>query len=230
MKSSAQKKVLLLLILIVPALILVILSTGTHHMSTLPVYGPKEPITNVVDGKEIIDTTYHTIKNFEFTNQYNEKVSLSTFDEKIFVVDYFFVTCQSICPKMSGQMAVLQEKFRHDSTVMFLSHTVNPEADSVSVLKEYAEEYGAMKDKWHIVTGNKKELYDMARNSYFITAMEGDGGSEDFIHSEKFILIDQKNRIRAIFDGTSPKEVIELVDNIKLLRAQGFIPRKGKQE
>lgn len=228
MASSAQKKALLIIVLIVPAFIFIILSTGEHKVRTLPIYGPKEAVKKIVDGKEETDTIYHTISDFEFTNQYGDKVSLSTFDDKIFVVDYFFTTCQSICPKMTSQMALLQEKFRNDTAVMFLSHTVNPEYDTVPVLKIYADEFGTIKDKWHIVTGDKKELYDMARNSYFVTAMEGDGGKDDFIHSEKFILIDRYNRIRGIYDGTNPEEVLLLVDEIKLLRVQDYIPRKEK--
>lgn len=237
MNSSAIKYTLLATILLLPAFIYVVLSTGDHNIRTLPIYGPKEVIKKTVNGKTVVDTNYHVISDFAFINQYGDTITKDNFKDKVFVVDFFFTTCQGICPKMSDQMVVLQEKFRSDTNVMILSHTVNPEYDTVNVLLNYAKEYGAIKNKWHLVTGNKKELYDMARNSYFVTAMENEylspeqlGGAEDFIHSEKFILIDRLGRIRGFYDGTKPEDIILLVDEIKLLRVQDYIPKKTTNE
>ena len=226
MNNKTRKLLVLFLILFLPALIYVILSSGHHNAARLKIYGTREPVTKTVNGEEIIDTVYHTIPDFEFVNQYGEKVTNETIEGKIAVVDYFFTTCQGICLKMSSQMMVVQEKFRNDSNVIILSHTVNPKTDSVEVLADYAKQYGAIKGKWHLLTGSKKELYDMARSGYYITAMEGDGGPDDFIHSEKFVLIDKKKRIRGFYDGTDPKDVLRLVDEIKVLKAEEFMPLK----
>jgi protein SCO1 len=229
MSSSAKQVLLLILILILPALIYVFLSTGNHNIKTLPIFGIKQAFEKEVDGKIIVDTNYHTIPNFSFLNQYGDTISQKVLDDKITVVDFFFTTCKSICPKMSDQLAVVQEKFRNDTAIIILSHTVNPAYDNVDIMAEYAKEYGAITGKWHFLTGSKKEIYDMARFGYYITALDGDGGEHDFIHSEKLVLVDRYKRIRGYYDGTSPEEVIKLIEDIKLLRVQDFIPKKNKK-
>jgi protein SCO1/2 len=169
------------------------------------------------DGK---DTIYHTVKPFAFVNQYNEVVNDKTVNGKIYVADFFFVTCQSICPKMSSQLVHLQRAFQNDSSVLILSHTVNPHHDTVEVLNGYAQSYGAIKNKWHFLTGEKKSIYDMARYSYLVNAFEDDGSEEGFLHSELFVLIDAKKRIRGMYDGTDSIAVVKLISDIKLLKQE----------
>ncbi|RMG83513.1 MAG: SCO family protein [Bacteroidetes bacterium] len=230
-KRDWKKPLIFLLIFILPPLFYLLLSTGKHNLKEdLPYYGPKEPVERVVEGKKVIDTLYHEIKDFAFVNQYGDTITKDSVKGKILVVDYIFTTCQSICPKMSTQMGMLNHKIKDFDDVIILSHTVDPEHDTPEVLLEYAKGYGAKRGKWYFLTGNKKDLYRIARESYFITAMEGDGGPEDFIHSEKFVLIDKNGHIRGFYDGTNPQEVDKLKDDIKLLRSQEFVKAQRQRK
>jgi len=181
----------------------------------LPVIGEKKPVG--IDGK---DTLYHTIQPFSFINQYHDTVSEKTINNKIFVADFFFATCQSICPKMSSQLVHVQNAFKDDNNVLILSHTVNPANDTVEVLNGYAQTYGTIKNKWHLLTGSKKTIYDMARFSYLVNALEDDGSAEGFLHSELFILVDAQKRIRGMYDGTDSVAVVKLISDIKLLKQE----------
>lgn len=223
-----SKGITLFTILLFPSLLYIVLSSGKHNMLQLKYYGPRDVNRYTKDGKEMVDTIHHTIPDFSFVNQNGETITQETTKGKIYVADFFFTTCGSICPKMSSQLAVVQEKLKEMNDVLILSHTVNPENDSVEVLKAYAKEYGALDGRWHLLTGDKKELYDIARNGYMVNALEGDGGPDDFIHSEKFILVDKNRNVRGIYDGTDTKDVLRLVDEIKVLRASEFIPKKDK--
>lgn len=205
---------MLLLILIVPVVGYLLLRTGTNEYLSLPVYGEKQLAAN---GK---DTIYHTISDFSLTDQRGMQISQKDLGNNIYVADFFFVSCPTICPKMSSQMARLQEKLQKDPDTKLISHTVNPEEDSVPVLAQYGKEYGAIPGKWFLLTGDKKEIYRLARESYLVNALEGDGGPDDFIHSELFVLVDPHKRIRGFYDGTSEKEVDRLMDEIKLLRLE----------
>ena len=153
------------------------------------------------------------------------------YEGKIYVADYFFTTCKSICPKMANELQRVQEKFKYtNGLVQILSHTVNPENDSISVLKDYSEMIHADTKIWNFVTGDKKELYDMARYSYLVNAMQGDGGPDDFIHSELFVLVDKEKHIRGIYDGTNIKEVNNLLDDIKVLMAEYIIKENNAKK
>lgn len=219
--NSRKKIILLFVILLFPSALYLILKSAKHNIQALEIFGPKEL-------NEQGDTIYHTIPGFQFVNQYRRTLSNTDFDGKIYIADFIFTTCQSICPKMSDQMIVVQEKVKDMNDVLLLSHTVDPENDSVPVLMDYAKKMGAIENKWHFVTGEKAALYEIARKGYLITAMEGDGGPEDFIHSEKFLLIDKHKRIRGFYDGTDPKDVKRLIDEIKALRFEDQIPKKNK--
>ncbi len=178
----------------------------------LPILGEKKMGTT--------DTIYHTISDFEFTNQNGEKVSSQTVKNKIYVGNFFFATCQSICPEMSTNLDLVQKAFEKDDSVLILSHSVNPMHDTVEVLLQYAKKYGAIKNKWHLLTGNKKQIYDLAKTSYLVNALEEDGSEEGFLHSELFLLIDTKGRIRGMYDGTDKVEVAKLIAAIKLLKRE----------
>lgn len=222
MNRGVKSSIVLFLIFIVPVVGYLLLRSGTNHFKPLPIYGERY--------EEAGDTVYHTIGDFSFTNQYGEVVSSKTVDGKVKIVDFFFVDCQTICPKMSSQLKRVQSKIKTVDDVIILSHTVNPENDSVPVLKRYAEEYGAMKNKWHLLTGDKKELYRIAREGYLVNALQGDGGPDDFIHTELFVLVDHKNRIRGFYDGTSAGAVDTLIDELKVLLKEEIAGEKKKRK
>lgn len=164
----------------------------------------------------------HTIAPFSFTNQHGETVSQSDLDGKIYVADFFFTECTGICPKMAHNFAKVQEAFLDDPRVMLLSHSVLPSSDSVPRLNAYADATGAVKDKWHMVTGDVEEIYKIARVSYFAEEAKGIAKAPDeFLHTENFILIDQKRRIRGIYNGTLEVDVTRLIEDIKTLQATG---------
>jgi len=166
------------------------------------------------------DTIYHTIAPFSFVNQYGDTITESITKDKYYVANFFFATCQSICPRMNTQMGRVQNSFKNDSEIIFLSHTVNPINDTIEVLAEYALKYGAIKNKWHLLTGEKSKLYDIGKKSYLINAVEDDGSEEGFIHSEFLLLIDKQKRIRGTYDGTDSIMVNKLIEDIKLLKTE----------
>lgn len=175
----------------------------------LPFFGEKKIVND--------DTVYHTIKPFLFINQYNENVTEQSTEGKVYVADFFFASCQSICPQMSSQLTHVQRAFEKNDSVLILSHTVNPLHDTVEVLNDYAIQYGAIKNKWHLLTGNKKDIYDLAKESYLVNALQDDGTPEGFLHSELFVLVDAKKRIRGYYDGTDSLAVVKLINDITLL-------------
>lgn len=185
------------------------------HKQLLPIIGDKK-----LGGVEAKDTIYHTIPDFSFVNQYNETITQKTTQNKIYVADFFFATCQSICPQMSSRLVNVQKAFAKDNEILILSHTVNPLHDTVEILKGYAQSYGAEKNKWHFLTGNKKEIYAIAKDGYLINALEDDGTPEGFLHSELFLLIDKQKRIRGMYDGTDSVAVAKLIADIKLLKQE----------
>ncbi len=201
--------------LLISSLLLIALCNCNQHKQpnlVLPILGEKK-LGNT-------DTIYHTIGNFSFKNQFNEIVSNQTVINKIYVADFFFATCQSICPQMSTNLKDVQEAFKADNDVLLLCHTVNPMHDSVEVLNSYSTTYGAIKNKWHFLTGNKKEIYDLAKTSYLVNALEEDGSKEGFLHSEMLLLIDTQQRIRGFYDGTNKSDVLKLIADIKLLKTE----------
>jgi protein SCO1 len=186
----------------------------------LPTFGQDERDSVTADGKTIPVSVVHTVQDFSFTDQTGQPVTQKTFADKIYVTDFFFTTCPGICPRMTKQMERVYAKYKGNDQIKFLSHTVNPKVDSVPVLAEYAEEHGADAKQWHFVTGDKKQLYDMARYGYFVTAVEGDGGESDFVHTEKFVLVDKDRRIRGYYDGTDSSKVDELMKDMDILLSE----------
>ncbi len=182
----------------------------------LPIYGLKKYET--INGKT--DTTFHTVLDFSFTDQDGQTVTQKKFEGCVYVTDFFFTTCHSICPIMSSQMERVAEKFKGNSEVKFLSHTVDPEIDTVEQLKRYAIDHNADSKQWMFVTGDKKSLYSIARRSYLLNAEQGDGGPDDFIHTENFALIDEYKHIRGFYNGTDSIEMNQLMKDIDLLLAE----------
>lgn len=209
------------LALIVPAILLCIGIAVAYEMiksdRVLPIYSPAMINPELVDESKQNVTKGHRIGDFELVNQDGKAVTNKDFDGFYYVTDFFFTTCPTICPSMSAQMQRVQKKYMDDDDFKILSHTVQPEVDSVPVLKEYANLYEADPKKWIFVTGDKKMIYDLARKSYFAAVTEGDGGPGDFIHTENFVLVDKEKRIRGFYDGTSEESVDQLLVDIEIL-------------
>ncbi|MDC6363160.1 MULTISPECIES: SCO family protein [Flavobacteriaceae] len=183
----------------------------------LPVLGPKDFNAELVDVSFQNNMAPHRVANFELINQNGEIITQEDYGDKIYVTDFFFTRCPSICPIMTNHMEQLQEVFRDTPDVMFLSISVTPEMDSVPILKEYALRNGVLDSKWNITTGNKEHIYNLARKSYFAAVDYGDGGLQDFIHTPNFVLVDKKKQIRGVYDGTNNDEIHKLIDAIKTL-------------
>lgn len=165
--------------------------------------------------------SFHKIPNFELVNQLGEKVTHKTFENKIYVTDFFFTSCPGICPKMTANMNVLQDEFIDDAEVLLLSHSVTPVKDSVSVLKDYADAKGINSSKWHLVTGDRKQIYDLGRLSYFVEEDLGEiKTEEDFLHTENFVLIDKNKHIRGIYNGLNKTAIQQLIADIKTLKLE----------
>ena len=177
---------------------------------TLPIYNPMDVNSEMVDSTIQHIGNKHTIANFSFINQNGKIITQKEYEGKIYVADFFFTTCQSICPKMTNNMVWLQNKLKNNPKVMLLSHSVTPEIDSVAVLKEYAIRKGVIDSKWNLVTGDKKQIYYLARKSYLAVKTGNPSELYDMVHTENFILIDAKRRVRGFYDGTNldgPAEV-----------------------
>ena len=184
---------------------------------TLPVYSPNMVSTELVDQSIQYVKKYHKISDFSLTNQNGETISEQFYDNKIYVADFFFTTCPTICPIMTENMFYIQEKTINEE-ILLASFSVTPEIDSVAQLKKYAIEKGVDDKKWNLLTGDKKEIYELARKSYLVAKDDGDGGKYDMIHTENFVLIDKERRIRGFYDGTNIEEMGKLLDDIKILQ------------
>lgn len=191
-----------------------------NQKKELPVYGPQDFDPELVDVVLQNTQALHNVTDFSLINQDGERITQETYKDKIYVTDFFFTRCPSICPIMSNNMQKLQQEFLNVDDVMLLSMSVTPEMDSVPVLKEYARKNRVFKSKWNITTGDKKHIYDLARKSYFATVDYGDGGLQDFIHTPNFVLVDQEKQIRGVYNGTDTNDVNRLIGDIKSLITQ----------
>lgn len=186
----------------------------------LPIYNPVDINPKLVDKSIRFLTKNHTISDFKLINQNGKIITQNDYKNKIYIADFFFATCKGICLPMANNMLKLQEHYKNDHNIMFLSHSVTPKIDSVPLLKDYALKKGVIDGKWNVTTGDKKHIYQLARKSYFAVLDEGDGGEQDFIHTENFILIDKERRIRGIYDGTKPKNIQKIINDIELLKEE----------
>ena len=188
----------------------------------LPIYRPAQVNPELVDSSIQYQKKYHKINNFTLVNQNGARITQADYDGKIYVADFFFTTCQTICPIMTEHMYEIQQKTLSDPEILLLSHSVTPEIDSVAQLQRYAKRKGVIDSKWNLVTGDKKQIYDLARTSYLAVKTAGDGGDYDMIHTENFMLIDANKQIRGFYDGTDPEAIKTLLDDIKLLKASMY--------
>ena len=198
-------------------MLFVFISCDEVSKKQLPIHNPTDFNPKLVDKSIRNVSDNHTVKDFNLINQNGIKVSSKDYENKIYVVDFFFTSCPSICPVMTNNMLLIQEEFIKNNDIKLLSMSVTPEIDNVQVLKKYAIEKGVIDSKWNITTGSKKHIYELARKSFFAVLDKGDGGLQDFIHTPNFILVDTKKQIRGIFDGTVEKEISRLIQDINIL-------------
>jgi len=191
--------------------------SALNPKKTLKIYNPSDVNPELVDSTIQYISKYHTIADFSFVNQNGKTITQKDYEGKIYVADFFFTTCGSICPKMTTNFVEVQKAIINNPKVLLLSHTVFPEIDSVAVLKAYAIKYGVDDSKWNLVTGDKKAIYTMARKSYLAVKLGKPSELYDMVHTENFVLVDAKKRVRGFYDGTNKEEVKRLIRDINFL-------------
>ena len=207
---------------VVSSIILLLFYKALLPQKKLPVFQPAMVNYELVDSTIQHIKKFHRIADFELINQNGKTVTHENFNGKIYVADFFFTTCPTICISMTDNLLKVQKEFQNNPNILLISHSVTPKIDSVTQLKKYAIEKGVNDKKWHLVTGDKKEIYKLARKSYLAVKDEGDGGPFDMIHTENFILVDPDKRIRGFYDGTDSKEIKRLLLEIKILNSEYF--------
>lgn len=191
--------------------------TALKPKKSLPIYNPSDVNPELVDSTVQYKSKYHRIADFSFTNQNGKTITQKDYEEKIYVADFFFTTCGSICPKMTTNLVDVQKAFLDNPEVKLLSFTVMPDIDNVSVLKDYAKANGVIDAKWNLVTGEKKTIYAMARKSFLAVKQGKPEELYDMVHTENFVLVDTKRRIRGFYDGTKKEEIQRLIEDINWL-------------
>ena len=186
----------------------------------LPIYHPNMVSFQLVDSTVQHVKRFHKIKDFKLVNQNGKEITNESYRDKIYVADFFFTTCQGICPVMKENMIILQDQYEDDDQVYLLSHTVTPEIDTKDVLKKYAIEKGVIDAKWNLVTGDKEQIYNLARKSYLVAEDVEESEIFDMIHTENFVLIDPQRRIRGFYDGTDLTSIDQLIVDINILKKE----------
>ena len=204
-------------LLVFSAVTIFLFYSALKPAKSLPIYNPSDVNPELVDTTVQYISKYHTISDFSFTNQNGKSITQKDYEGKIYVADFFFTTCKSICPKMTTNLVEVQKAFLHNPKVKLLSFSVMPDIDSVSVLKEYAKINGVIDSKWNLVTGDKKAIYAMARKSYLAVKQGKPEELYDMVHTENFVLVDSKRRIRGFYDGTKKEEIKRLIEDINWL-------------
>lgn len=215
----AKYKFFGIVLLVLSAIIITIMYQALDPVKKLPVYQPNDVAAELVDTTIQHVKKYHTIANFSLTNQNGKTITEKDYEGKIYVADFFFTTCQTICPIMTDHMVEIQKELKDDPEVLLLSHTVTPEIDNVAQLKKYALKKGVNDAQWNLVTGEKEEIYTLARKSY-LAAKDIPYSEYDLIHTENFVLVDKQRRIRGFYDGTNPEDIAKLLKDIALLKLE----------
>ena len=206
-----------LVMLVLSAIIITLFYDALQPKKQLPVYQPADFNAELVDPEISHVKKYHRVADFSLINQNGDTITRQDYEGKIYIADFFFTTCPTICPIMTDNMAYLQEELLDQPEVLLLSHSVTPGIDSVAQLKRYALEKGVIDEKWNLLTGDKKQIYELARKSYMAVKTDGDGGPYDMIHTENFILVDKEGRIRGTYDGTKRDEMQRLLSDLEIL-------------
>lgn len=220
LKFFSKYRIFFIVMFVLSAVIVFLFYKALKPTPVLPVYQPSMVNTELVDEDLQYKRKYHTIAPFSLVNQNGDTVTQDTYQDKIYVADFFFTTCPTICPIMTDHMVEIQREVKNDPDIMLLSHTVTPEIDSVPQLKAYALKKGVDDAKWNLVTGPKKEIYTLARKSYMAAKNAGDGGPYDMIHTENFVLVDKEKRIRGFYDGTKKEDIEKLLADLEILKAE----------
>jgi protein SCO1/2 len=190
------------------------------NKKTLPIYGNRQTETKVVNGQTVTDTIYQTIPPFKFIDQYGDSISNKNLDGKIYVADFFFTSCPSICPIMQRNMLNVYNAFKDTSDVKILSFTIDPKYDSVAVLKKYADKLGVKGNTWWFLQGKKDETYRLAEKNYLVAVGKDSTVAGGYVHQGYFVLVDKQKRVRGSYDGTKQDQVAQLIEDIKTLRAE----------
>ena len=198
-------------------LLIITFSCEQSKISNLPIYGRKVITETIIDEEIKIDTSDHTISNFSFINQNGKIVNNSTFNNSIYIADFFFTSCPTICPLMKSEMMRVYKKYENEENVKFLSHTINPNYDNVERLKEYSKKFNINSNKWHFVTGDINEIYEIGFKSYMVISSEDSLSPGGFLHSGAFLLVDKNRKIRGVYDGTNKVDINKLIDEIPIL-------------
>jgi len=205
---------------IISIIIVTLIYNTLNTYKPLDIYAPARVSAELVDSTLQYKKKYHTIADFSLTNQNGKTITQADYKNKIYVADFFFTTCQTICPIMTNNMVEIQKEILNDDDIMLLSHSVTPEIDSVAQLKRYALKKGVNDKKWNLVTGDKKQIYDLARKSYLAVKDNPYAGPYDMVHTENFMLIDKKRQIRGFYDGTNSEDIQRLLNDIKHLKKE----------
>ena len=205
---------------IISFIIVALIYNTLNTYKPLDIYAPARVSSELVDSTLQYKKKYHTIADFSLTNQNGKTITQKDYENKIYVADFFFTTCQTICPIMTGNMVEIQKEILNDDDIMLLSHSVTPEIDTVAQLKRYALKKGVNDKKWNLVTGDKKQIYDLARKSYLAVKDNPYAGPYDMVHTENFMLIDKKRQIRGFYDGTNSEDIDRLLNDIKHLKKE----------
>ncbi|RFZ94509.1 SCO family protein [Mucilaginibacter conchicola] len=188
--------------------------------SKLPILGQREAVTKTVNGKQVVDTVYQTIPDFKFVNQYGDTITQNSLKGNIYVADFFFTTCPSICPIMHRNMLKVYNDFKNVPDFKIISHTIDPKHDSVAVLKKYADKLGISGNSWWLLQGKKEDTYTLGQKHYLVAVMQDNGAPGGYVHQGWFVLVDKQRRIRGYYDGTKEDQVAKMIDDIKTLRAE----------
>ncbi|MDN3669981.1 SCO family protein [Echinicola jeungdonensis] len=184
----------------------------------LPILGHKYTEEKMVDGKKVMDTVFHQIAPFSFYNQDGDTITNADVEGKVYVADFFFTSCPTICPIMKSQMLRVYEEFKNNPDFQILSHSIDPTYDTVALLKDYSQRLGIQDaSTWHFLTGDKEKIFEIGQTSYMTTAMEDQNEPGGFLHSGAFVLVDRKGHIRGVYDGTKEDQVNELIQDIPLI-------------
>lgn len=183
----------------------------------LPIFGRSEIKENNSNGIISFDTINHTIKTFKFYNQDSILIDNNTFNNSLYVADFFFTTCPTICPVMKNNLIKVYDRFLNNEKVKYLSHTINPDYDNILILKKFSERLGVNSKVWHFVTGDIDDIYNTAKSSYMVSALKDDNEPGGFLHSGTFLLVDHNRNIRGIYEGTDESEINRLIDDIEKL-------------
>lgn len=219
-KFFAKYKFFAIVMLFLSAIIIAFIYNALKVEPKLPVYQPDMVTADLVDSTVQHVRKFHKVKDFQLINQNGDTITQKEFDNHIYVTDFFFTTCQTICPVMTDNMKVLQDEFLEDDEIKLLSHSVTPTIDTVEKLRAHADLMGLIDGKWHMVTGDKKHIYNLARKEYLASKTSGDGGPYDLVHTENFVLVDKEKRIRGFYDGTNDDEIQQLIKDISILKRE----------